>query len=1295
MTTLTEAGHDLHVTDHYDPSPSADDTSSDQPTLALSQPAQVPSTGAGSLDRFLSSFIGALASDDFSTAGDLTAYLRQPEHVRSGDEASVVDTKIAMLLLASLGYASKEWDYNAAKGHMRPDFSVKIEEYPRDACFIIEDKNTTETHLRQHRPQLQGYMTQRGAPRGILMNGDAILVYDHLEGGLHTPAVEVPLAKVVAAWRGELLGAHKLSGTKALEETGFYPIMAALWRRFRRQSFASLQVLIDDLTLQSEKGNGAPHRINGKTWTPSLCRIPIVAVDDTNADLLTDAIKGLIAEFEDDADAQLAAIEADYETYSSASRQLPNESVPLEVQEEQLLQDSSVLLNKAHPDARDDDLRIIRKVLRGELPLAELVPVRRRIETLVAAVSVKNAKDPVEQLFGRIRALSDKRHRYLEKLRSDHQDSIDVVQYFEVWKDKTASLVFQSSDQRKLRREFLAQTAYLVIIRLLLVRIMEDKGLVNRMFTNGGLSLWFREVESHYLRHAMGRSATFLLDLAYTSAQHIYSHFFAERTVLDWYAPDRNAVIRVLHMLAQFNLKNINRDIIGAVYNQYVEAKHKHESGMYFTPPPVAAFMLDRIGYKGPDVLGTRIIDLSCGSGGFLVEAANRLVAAHVEYWRGQGHNTIPPEEVQGVLNSIRESIFGLDLNPFACALAETNLLIQVIDLFAVAFSASQVATIDRFHIYNTDSLSFNAETLAITSGTLPFPEDELPVEDQLKAGLGHWAEGFDYVVGNPPYVRADESDGGLTQYRKRIKGEHPLAPVREAMTLKWDLFVPFVAASSALLRSGGQGQRSGKLAIITSRAIETVPYAEALRKQLSATRTINEVHFFPALKLFKDAAVENTIFIATEDAPTLSTRTLRYEHVEAPKWGSLGKAKKQSLPQIKYAQNVFRPKLPSLQIKRAVKSISFEDLFYVSKGMVLHADEKVNKGGFTLEDLLSDQQSSIHTAPFVGSKDIDAFGVKRLRYLEYGPTTRVPSGVSRPTFPELYDRPKLMVAEFGGFAYDDGSWDSGQFLKCNHSVFILMPWANLAGIENKSIKKDLAQRTKPRKQLEANSVQLDPWFALAFLNSSQMRTLLDGVARSAIRGRLQPDDLRQLHVPMPSDQILIKDVATLARDACDAQKKLLPLRANGWRFEDEKAIGPATLPTNLPLASFANARIKWGLSFVDPDARTGDLTRVGHRLLMGRRTVVTMPSSAPEDALEWLLRYLQTLPAKTTLGTVQTSLTPDLPATPAIAVQALNNLRDEETVHASVLGDISLKKSLIEQRLSPLFDMIRHPSFV
>ena len=1193
-------------------------------------------------------------------------------------------------MLHALGYASKEIDYNDQHGTLRPDFAVKIAEYPRPACFIVEDKNTTTLDLRRHRPQLQGYMTQNGAPRGMLINGHAILVYDQLEGGLQTPAIELSLFDAVLAWRGEHLLAVGETKLAALDACNLTSILAALWRRFGRDSFAGLQTLIDDLTLQSAKGNDAPHRTDGKTWIPSLCRIEITKVDGDNADQLTDAIRGLIAEFEDDADAQLAAIEADYKDYLAAAVKIPSEPSLLQHQEDNLIADALQLMPGADKETREYDEGLLRKIMRGEVLAAELSVIERRLYGLYPIIIGKGTdKDPIHLLFSRIRAFTDKRYRYLSKVQAQHKDSIRVIHYMETWKEKTASLVFQTSDAAMLRHEFLAQTAYLIIIRILLVRIMEDKKLVNRMFTNGGLALWFRQVESHYLKHAMGRSADFLLELAYTSAQHIYAHFFAERTVLDWYTPDRNAVIRVLHKLAGFDLRSINRDIIGTVYNQYVEGKHKHESGMYFTTPNVVAFMLDRIGYKGTDIIGKRLIDLSCGSGGFLVEAATRLVDAYRDYWKEQGYSNIPPDQIQGVLDEIRDSLHGVDLNPFACALAETNLLIQVIDLFTIAHDAGSQATIERFHIYNSDSLSFSADTLASQAGTLPFPDDDLPVEDQVKAGLGKWGSKFDFVVGNPPYVRADENDA-ISAYRDRIKREYPSKAVRGVMVQKWDLFVPFVAASLDLLKPGRSNDDAGRMAIITSNAVETVPYCDALRDLLVSESTVDEVHFFPGVKLFADAMVQNTILVVSR-RPCGQAHSNRYWHSISPRWGAVGQAKTQGLRQSKYLTNVFRQELPTIQIKPGIHSVPLEDVFYISKGMVLNADEKTNKGAFKMDDLISAMPDKTHPAAFSGSKDVDYFGIKNVRYLEYGKTTRVPGQLSRPTFPELYEHPKLMVAEFGGFAYDDGTWDAAGFLKCNHSVFLLMQWCHLAGVSNKSISKQLGKREPIRANLEALSAGIDPWYVLAFLNSQQMRALLDGVNRSAIAGRLQPDDLRQIAIPLSDDDSITAAISSLAQQASGLQKQLLPLRKAGWKINDACAVAQAVIPAGVATLPLNRARVKWGLVLSQPEAKVTKLARIGHRLFAGKTEVARIPSSFPEPAMEWLLRQLQMQPEGTTWGQFELA-NPDLPETPELAMQALRMLEADESDANKLLIQIKEAKQAITDRLETLFERISHP---
>lgn len=79
---------------------------------------------------------------------------------------------------------------------------------------------------------------------------------------------------------------------------------------------------------------------------------------------------------------------------------------------------------------------------------------------------------------------------------------------------------------------------------------------------------------------------------------------------------------------------------------------------------------------------------------------------------------------------------------------------------------------------------------------------------------------------------------------------------------------------------------------------------------------------------------------------------------------------------------------------------------FIFPKVWCFHANEKTHKGAFTIDDLIADQPSPCHAAPFAGSKDVTQFGIGNVRYLEYGTSTRIPAQVSRPTFPELYDRP-------------------------------------------------------------------------------------------------------------------------------------------------------------------------------------------------------------------------------------------------------------------------------------------------
>lgn len=993
---------------------------------------------------------------------------------------------------------------------------------------------------------------------------------------------------------------------------------------------------------------------------------------------LAEAIKGLIAEFEDDANAQLATLEKDYDEFAALAAGLPGES-PFAAQEERLAATLRALMPSR---IQAEERRLIeeqaRAVMAGRLP-------RKALETIVArlyeahGVRASNGRNPIKTLAEEVKVLAVKRHRRLEKLRAEHRDAVRVVDYFHTWQAQTAALVFQSGDPQRLRREFIAQTAYLVIVRMLLVRIMEDKGLMPRVFTNGGLALWFRQVEPHYLALAAGRGAHYLLDLAYESAQYVYAHFYQEKTVLDWYRPDRNAVVRVLHLLAGFDLRDIDRDIIGTVYSQYVEERHKHESGMYFTPPPVVEFMLDRAGYADSGILGKKLVDLACGSGTFLVAAARRLVAAHRDYWQRQGQANIPANEVENVIRDLQEGLHGLDLNPFACALAEINLLIQVLDLVGAALQTGAPMRLARFHVYNADSLSFAPETTSVLTGDLALPADELPIEDQIKAAQGYWSGGFDFVVGNPPYVRADENDEWLRDYRARVKAEHPIPQVRDTMTLKWDLFVPFVAQSAAILKAGGT------LSLITSSAIEKVPYADALRQHLIAATRLREIHFFPGVRLFADAVVENTLFVAEKSSALPDHGVARYWHTAIPVAGN--SVEQQTLP-LAYGDDVFRQELPTLELRPGVKSEKLVDLCYLSVGMVLNADERRCKGSFSLDDLVSEAPDQLHCVPYVGSKDIADYGLIALAYLEYGQETRVPAQIRRPTFPELYDRPKLLVAEFGGFAYDDGQWDRRGFLKCNHSVFILMPWWALSKIDNRSIAGDIENRD--RAALEALSATIDPWYVLGFLNSAQMRELLAGVSRSAIAARLQPNDLREILVPIPS-QTLSDEIARLAQEATDCQRTLLPYRRAGWVINSNGVEPVFAVPAGIPTLALGRAKVRWNLRIVTATAKLERFVRRDRQIMAGRAVAIEADAAVSEAALDWLVGQLR----QCGWGALDTAEQAGLaiPATPADAEQAWRLVQGQQANLVAQLERIAAIKQEIASRLDQLFVRKTHPT--
>lgn len=250
-------------------------------------------------------------------------------------------------------------------------------------------------------------------------------------------------------------------------------------------------------------------------------------------------------------------------------------------------------------------------------------------------------------------------------------------------------------------------------------------------------------------------------------------------------------------------------DPLGYFYQSFLSQSHKKGRGVVFTPIVIADYILSRISY--PILNGNpeteKIIDLSCGSGIFLVRAINK----HLKLTKNK-------ESANNVISYIKSTVVGFDVDPIAVMLTKTNIIVELMKHVHKSFPLEREI---KLQIYCTNSLK---------------KTDERDSEAIIEAKKSQYR----FVIGNPPYVESKKMDSESKSICRQFfpsiaKGG-------------FDLYLFFVDLGISLLQEGGE------LGFIIPNKFLSARYAKPIRDEIIKNGMIKHIVNLAHQKVFNPA---------------------------------------------------------------------------------------------------------------------------------------------------------------------------------------------------------------------------------------------------------------------------------------------------------------------------------------------------------------------------------------------------------------------------------------------------------
>ncbi len=275
----------------------------------------------------------------------------------------------------------------------------------------------------------------------------------------------------------------------------------------------------------------------------------------------------------------------------------------------------------------------------------------------------------------------------------------------------------------------------------------------------------------------------------------------------------------------------------------------------------------------------TKILDFACGSGIFLIEVFDYLQDLFIKYYL---QNPTPELSnlffqnadlttltIAGKRKLISSCIFGVDIDPEAVEVARMSLSLKVIESSDLYENYQEIGLFGNQILSNVGNNIKCGNSLVSTDILQQFPEIEADHEQLFKtnafdynskngfAQIFNSSGGFDYIVGNPPYVEVKNYSTEYPFMHKYIKDNY-----ETTKNGKVDLSVAFIERAVSILNN------KGKLGLIVQRRFFKTDYGKKIREYISSNKLLSQVVEFETSKIFPNRVTYIAVLILDKSKP-------------------------------------------------------------------------------------------------------------------------------------------------------------------------------------------------------------------------------------------------------------------------------------------------------------------------------------------------------------------------------------------------------------------------------------------